>query len=123
MIARLLADANLNAFIRAGVVRRNSDVDFKRGEDVPLKGVKDPEVLALAAQERRVLVSHDVNTLPGHFRDFVRQTTSPGIILVPDRMRIGAAIENILLICEAGDESDLENRICLAESLIIYGFF
>jgi hypothetical protein len=35
-------------------------------------------------------------------------------------MRIGATVENIWLICEAANESDLENRICLAESLIMY---
>jgi predicted nuclease of predicted toxin-antitoxin system len=122
MILRLLADANLNASIRAGLLRRNPEIDFKRAEDIPLVGIQDPEVLAIAARERRVLVSHDVNTLPDHLRDFVRTATSPGIVLVPDKMPIGAAIENILVICEAADASDLQNKVCLAASLIIYGF-
>ena len=34
--------------------------------------MKDPEVLALAAEQQRVLVSHDVGTMPAHFREFRR---------------------------------------------------
>jgi hypothetical protein len=32
--------------------------------------MNDPEVLALAAEEQRVLVSHDAGTMPAHFRAF-----------------------------------------------------
>jgi hypothetical protein len=39
MIRRLLADANLNAAIATGLVRNNSEIDFQRAEDVPLKGL------------------------------------------------------------------------------------
>ena len=60
MIRRLLADADLNLPIVAGVVRRNVEIDFKRAEEVPLEGLKDAAVLTVAAQEHRVLVSHDV---------------------------------------------------------------
>ena len=44
MIRRLLADADLKGAIAAGVVRRNSSIDFKRAEDVPLEGLEDPNV-------------------------------------------------------------------------------
>ena len=122
MIRRLLADADLNLAIVAGVVRRNVEIDFKRAEDVPLEGLKDPAVLTVAAQEHRVLVSHDVSTMPDHLRVFVRQRASPGVIVVPQELSIGKAIESVLLICEAGDPGGLENRICLVPSLVMYGF-
>ncbi len=32
-----------------------------------LEGVKDPEVLAIAAQKGRILVSHDRKTMPSEF--------------------------------------------------------
>lgn len=63
MIGRLLADANLNAGIVTGLCRRQTEIDFRRAEDVPLKGLPDPVVLATAAEDSRVLVSHDVRSI------------------------------------------------------------
>lgn len=122
MIRRLLADADLNLAIVAGVVRRNAAIDFKRAEQVPLEGLGDPAVLAVAADEGRVLVSHDAGTMPGHLQDFVRQRASPGVILIPQELRIREAIENLLLICDACDPQDLENRLCLLPSLVMLRF-
>ena len=122
MILRLLADADLNGAIVSGAIRRNAELDFKRAEDVPLEGLDDEVVLDMAARDRRVLVSHDVSTMPDHFREYIRRRTSPGLVLVPQELSIGKAIENILVICEACDEADLENRICLLQSLAMYRF-
>ena len=122
MIRRLLADYDLNLAIVAGVVRRSPEIDFKRAEEVPLEGLKDSAVLRVAAQEHRVLVSHDVSTMPGHIREFVRERTSPGVVVIPQDLSIGKAIEDLLLICEACDPRDLENRACLIPSLVMYGF-
>ena len=109
MIRRLLADADLNLAIVAGVVRR-------------VEGLLDPAVLAVAAQEQRVLVSHDASTMPHHLREFVRERISPGVILIPQGLSVGKAIENLLLICDGCDSQDLENRVCLTPSLAMYGF-
>jgi hypothetical protein len=122
MIRRLLADADLNFAIVAGVVRRNPEIDFKRAEEVPLEGLKDLAVLTVSAQEGRVLVSHDVSTMPAHLRAFIRECPSPGVILIPQELGVAKAIENVLLISEACDAPDLENRVCLAPSLVMYGF-
>ena len=124
MIRRLLADADLNLAIVAGVVRRNAEIDFKRAEAVPLEGLEDLAVLAIAAQGQRVLVSHDVSTMPGHLREFVGERSSPGVpgvIVIPQELSIGRAIEDVLLICEVCDSQDLENRVCLVPSLVMYG--
>ena len=122
MIRRLLADSDLNLAIVAGVVRRNPEIDFKRAQEVPLEGLKDSTVLKMAAQEHRVLVSHDVSTMPGHLRDFARDRTSPGVVVIPQQLSVGKAIEDLLLIREACDPRDLENRVCLIPSLVMYGF-
>lgn len=53
-----------------------------------------------SAQDRRILVSHDVSTMPDHFREYTRRRVSPGLVLVPQELSIGKAIENILVICE-----------------------
>lgn len=78
MISRLLADADLNHAIISGVVRRNAGIDFKRAEEVPLEGLADEVVLLAAAQEHRVLVSHDVSTMPA-LRRSTGITLQPGL--------------------------------------------
>ena len=71
MKIRFQADADLNAEIVAGVLRREPGIDFQTADEVRLRGLLDPEVLALAAQENRILVTHDRRTMPRHFADYL----------------------------------------------------
>ncbi|WP_228015825.1 DUF5615 family PIN-like protein [Leptolyngbya ectocarpi] len=61
---KLLADENLDNTIIRGLLRRNPSIDIARVQDVALSGKDDPTVLAWAAQEQRVLLTHDVATIP-----------------------------------------------------------
>jgi hypothetical protein len=118
---RFQADADLKHAIIGGTLRRAATIDFRRAEAVPLEGIEDPIVLALAAEDGRVLVSHDVNTMEGHFREFIRNNRSPGLILIPQkRVSVGDAIEGLVLLWEVLDSADLENRVCILPSLAIY---
>jgi predicted nuclease of predicted toxin-antitoxin system len=88
-------------------------MDFLSANDADLAGVPDPEVLALAAAQDRILVSHDFQTMPRHFGDFLQaHGTSPGVILVPQYMRIGTAVEELVLIWGAS-EDEWKNRIAM----------
>jgi hypothetical protein len=46
----------------------------------------DPEVLALAARDGCVLVTHDQKTMPSHFAAFVAMATSPDMLIIPQRL-------------------------------------
>ncbi len=111
MKARLLADAGLHPGIVSGIGARNPGIDFKISRVVLPEGTRDPEVLAFAASDGRALVSHDVNTMPGHFREFTRARVSPGLILIPQRLSVGAAIEELMLVWECADAKELFNQI------------
>ena len=63
MKLRFQADADLKHAIVAGTIRRAPGLDFRRAEAVPLEGLDDLSVLALAAEDGWALVSHDVNTM------------------------------------------------------------
>jgi predicted nuclease of predicted toxin-antitoxin system len=65
---RFLADADLNKAIVSGVLRREPSLDFLTAQAAGLRNMTDPEVLALATERRRVLVSHDVGSFP-RFQD------------------------------------------------------
>lgn len=59
MTVRYQADADLNQVIVTGVLRREPAIDFQTAFVAGLEGVKDSEVLGIAAQQGRILVSHD----------------------------------------------------------------
>ncbi len=108
---RFMADADLNDAIVGGCRRREPAIDFLSANDANLEGVPDPDVLALAAAEDRILVSHDFQTMPRHFGDFLQaRGSSPGLILVPQHMPIGEAIEELLLIWGASDAGEWRDR-------------
>jgi predicted nuclease of predicted toxin-antitoxin system len=109
---RFLADADLNEGIVAGCLRREPTMDFLSANAANLEGVPDPEVLALAADLNRILVSHDFQTMPRHFGDFLQAYgSSPGVLLVPQYLPIGEAIEELVLIWGASGAEDWMNRI------------
>ena len=55
----LVADENFNNDILRGLLRRNPSLDVVRIQDVGLTQASDPDVLEWAAQENRVLLTHD----------------------------------------------------------------
>jgi len=59
MRIKFLADADLNQDVVKGVLRREPTVDFRTAASAGLRGLSDLEVLAFAASEGRVLVSHE----------------------------------------------------------------
>ena len=76
-----------------------------------LATLEDYEVLRLAADANRILISQDRSTMPGHFRRFVSTSQSPGVILLRSRVPIAVAIEELLLIWEASDSEEWINRL------------
>jgi len=109
---RLLADENFDNDIVRGVLRRNPEVDLVRVQDVGLTGVEDPEVLAWAAQEGRVLLSHDVATITKYAYERVEAgLPMPGVFEVSQIVPIGVVIDDVLLIAEVSLEDEWEGQV------------
>lgn len=112
MKVRFLADADLNRAIVVGVLRREPSIDFLTAQAAGLRGMNDPQVLALAADHQRVLVSHDVGTMPAHFRKFRNAgKQNSGVFLIPQSLDAGTAIDELLLIWLASEASEWEDRL------------
>lgn len=62
-MVRLLADENFDNDIVRGALRRNVRLDIVRAQDVGLSGTADLDVLIWAAQDGRVVLTHDVKTM------------------------------------------------------------
>jgi Domain of unknown function (DUF5615) len=91
---RFQADADLNEDIVKGVLRREPGIDFRTATSADLRGLKDLEVLMLAAREGRILVSHDRKTMPRAFAEFIQTKTSPGLRLVSQKTDLLIVIDS-----------------------------
>ena len=68
-------------------------------------------MLTAAAEEGRILVSHDRKTMPWTFAQFIQSKTNPGLFLVSQKTDLLVAIENLLLAWNASDSEEWINRI------------
>src|SRR5580692_5250703 len=109
---RFLADASLRDAIVSGCLRREPAIDFLSANDANLEGVPDPEVLALAAAEARILVTSDFKTMPRHFGEFLQTGgDSAGVFLVKQHTPVTHVIEALLLVWAASNAEEWKNRI------------
>ena len=111
MKVRFLADSNLHLAILEGVCRGEPEVDFKRASEAKLRGQPDIEVLAIAAEDGRVLVTHDIRTMPLHFAEFVEANESPGVLLVAQQAAIGAIVREVAELWRTTEAEDWVNQI------------
>jgi hypothetical protein len=112
MNVRFLADADFNSDIVAAVLRREPTIDFRTSDAAGLQGLDDLDVLALAAREKRILITHDRRTMPRHFAEFVASHTCAGVLVVSQKAPIPSVAEDLLLIWTASEAEEWQNRIC-----------
>ncbi len=109
---KLLADENFDNTVVRGLFRRSPKIDIIRVQDVGLSGKNDPTILDWAAQEGRILLTHDVSTITRYAYDRVRQgQTMPGVIEVSLDAPVGRVIEDILVLVECSQEGELEGQV------------
>ncbi|MGB9181072.1 MAG: DUF5615 family PIN-like protein [Pyrinomonadaceae bacterium] len=106
------ADENFNNDILRGIRRRNSNIDIVRVQDVGLSGADDPSVLEWAAQQNRVLLTHDVKTITRYAYERTQAgQTMPGVFEVSRLIAANAVIEEILLLAECSLEGEWEGQV------------
>jgi predicted nuclease of predicted toxin-antitoxin system len=111
MKIKFLADENLRRAIVLGLRRREPSASFVQAYEAGTAGKDDLTVLQIAAEQDRILVSQDLRTLPGHFRHFVAKQASPGVILIPQKLPVGTAIEQLVMIWLASEAEEWVNQI------------
>lgn len=111
MTVRFQADVNLNQIILLAARRREPALDFQTSVIAGLTGLKDEGVLALAAREGRVLVTHDRKTMPRHFFDFITTETSAGVLIIPQHLPVAAVVADLILIWYATEAEEWINQI------------
>ena len=112
MSPRFLADENIDSDFVLGLRRRVDDIDILRVQDVGLRTLGDPEILQWAANEGRILISHDLKTIPGFAGErLTAGLPMPGVILLPSSLSIAQAIDEIAAIAVASNAEEWNNQI------------
>jgi len=109
---RLLADENLDIAVVRGLLRLIPQLDLVRAQEVGLGSMPDETVLDWAAREGRILLTHDIKTVPpiAHTR-VAAGRLMPGVIIVPWTAAVGPVIMDLLLAIRASDAADWQNKV------------
>ena len=108
----LLSDENFNGDIVRGLLLRQPDLDLLRVQDVGLREVDDPAILAWAASNGRILLTHDRATMPDFaYNRLVRGESMAGMFVVNDRMPIRQAIDELSLLVDCSEQAEWKNVV------------
>lgn len=112
MTIRFLADENFDRAIVKGLHRRAPSIDILTVQEVGLRMLDDASVLAWAADEGRILLTHDLATM----KDFAYNRVEaglpmPGVIEIRESLPRGPVIEDLLLISGASEPEDWKDMV------------
>ena len=104
---RLVSDENFNGDIVRGLLLRHPALDLYRVQDVGLEGADDPTILAWAVVNDRIVLTHDHATMPDFaYTRVVAGLPMPDVFVVPERMAVRQAIEELLLVEACSEQAE-----------------
>src|SRR5262249_44398354 len=108
----LLIDQNFDHDILQGLYRRIPNLDAVTTFDEGLSEAPDPELLAWAAENGRILVTHDHQTMPDHVADRIAAGGGgAGVVIEPRQLQIPRAIEDVEVNRMCSNEAEWENVV------------
>jgi hypothetical protein len=109
---RFLADENFNNDLLRALLRRLPDLDIIRVQDVAVAGADDPSLLAWAATEGRILLTHDARTIPRYAYERVRAALPlPGVVVVAANADLGEALDDLFTLIAASGDDEWPDRV------------
>ena len=87
---------------------RREGIDVATADDIGLRGAPDPDVLAFAHRERRMLLTHDPHFVAFHYAG---QPHAGIAFCEAERRSIGEIVERLLLIVEYYEAEELMGRL------------
>lgn len=106
------SDENFDGKIIRGLRRIEPTVDIVRVQDTALYQKQDPLVLEWAATEGRILLTHDVRTMPKYAYERVdKGLPMSGVFIISDQLPAGLVIDELLLLHGASEPAEWENRV------------
>lgn len=112
MTIRFLADENVDPDLVQGLQRQVEGLDIVCVQDVGLRSESDPAILQWAADHGRVLVSHDLKTIPDFaYERIAAGLPMPGVFVGRKAVGMAVLIEELAFIAEASEPDEWVDRV------------
>jgi predicted nuclease of predicted toxin-antitoxin system len=109
---RLVSDENFNGDIVRGLFLRQPELSLLRIQDVGLREADDPAILAWAASNERILLTHDRATMPDFaYERLVRGERMAGLFIINDRMPARQAIDELSLLIDCSEQAEWQGTV------------
>jgi len=109
---KLLIDENLDQCILRGVQLHFPGLVYVVVQETGLAGAPDAGLLEWAARNQHVLVTHDRGTMLKAAQQRMRSEQKiAGLVIVKKELPLSRAIEDLVLLLECSNESDIENQV------------
>ena len=109
---RFAVDEDFDNRIVRGLLRLLPTLDIVRAQDSGLLGKPDLAILEWAANERRILLTHDATTMTKHAYARVESgKPMPGLFEVGQEIAIGEAIADLLLIATCSFDGEYNSQV------------
>jgi hypothetical protein len=90
---------------------QQADLDIVRVQDVGLAGEDDPHILVWAAENNRIVLTHDRATMADYAYERVAAGEEmPGVFILSDRFAVGKAIQEIRLMVACSGQAEWSGR-------------
>jgi predicted nuclease of predicted toxin-antitoxin system len=111
-MVKFAADENFNNRILRGIWRIEPSLDIVRVQDTQVAGHGDEAILAWAAKENRILLTHDFDTIINFAYERIRAgQPMAGVLQVNEFIPIGRVVDYIILAAGASLEGEWENQV------------
>ena len=109
---KFAVDENFNGKIVRGLLRRLPEIDIVRVQDSIVYQADDPDVLEWAANENRVLFTHDIRTMAAFASIRLEQgLPMSGLFQATQTAAINQIIEDMILLATVSEEGEWEGQI------------
>ena len=109
---RLVSGEDVHDDIIRGLRRREPTLDVVRVLDVGLAHTPDPVILASAADQARILITGDLNTMVGFAWARVQSgEPMPGVLALLENNAVSRVIDDILLVAEYMPEEEIRDQV------------
>jgi hypothetical protein len=104
---RSLTDQDFDHDALRALFRRIPALDVVTAFEMGMSEATDPELLAWAAKEGRIIITHDRKTMPNHAAHLmVAGKNIAGLIIVPRRIPLRQVVDDLelMIACSEADE-------------------
>jgi hypothetical protein len=109
---RFLTDEDFDGRLTSALLARVSGLDLVRVQDVGLMHTPDPDILAWAAAEGRIVLTHDRSTMTGFAGARIGAgQPMPGLFVVDQQTQLGRILNDLEVLAVTSEMNEWQDQI------------